>query len=87
MSGLVYDIHVATTTTSRVVRVTRYKRFNNELSQQINDMLAQHEVQLERNPCGRGWHLRSTSGHTSTVDANDITFGRLSLTCPLAIGA
>ena len=83
MSGLVYNIHAATTPTTRTVRLTRYKRFNHELSQQINDALAEHEVQLERNPCGRGWHLRSATGHTSTIDANDITYGSLSLTCPL----
>jgi hypothetical protein len=83
VSALVYNIHAATTTTTRTVLVTRYKRFNSELSQQINDVLAEQGVQLERNPHGRGWRLRSSTGRTSTVDVNDITFGSLTLTYPL----
>ena len=83
MSGLVYDIRAETTTTTRKVLVTRHRRLNNELSQQINDALAEQGVHLERNPHGRGWRLRSTTGHTSAIDMNDNHFETLSLTCPL----
>ncbi len=83
MSGLVYSIHAETTTTNRKVFVTRHQRLNNELSQQINGALAEQGVQLERNPHGRGWRLRSATGHTSVIDTNDNHFETLSLTCPL----
>lgn len=83
MSGLIYHIHVDTTAVTRTVRVTRHKRLNNALAQQINDTLSEHGVQLERNPHGCGWHLRSTVGHTSAIDTNDNHFETLSLTYPL----
>lgn len=83
MSGLVYNIHAETTTTTRKVSVTRHQRLNAELSQQINHVLADHAVQLERNPHGRGWRLRSVTGHASSIDANDNHVATLTLTCPL----
>lgn len=83
MSGLVYNVHVETTTTTLTVQVTRHHRFNIELSQRINGALAAHGVQLERNPHGSGWRLRSNDGRTSTIDTNDKHFATISLTCPL----
>lgn len=84
MSGLVYNVHVETTTTALTVQVTRHQRFNSELSQRINNTLAEHGVQLERNPHGSGWRLRSNTGHTSTIDTNDTHFATLNMTCPLS---
>jgi len=83
MSGLIYNIHAETTTTTRKVYVTRHQRFNAELSQQINHALADQAIQLERNPHGRGWRLRSATGHTSSIDTNDNHVATLTLTCPL----
>ncbi len=87
MSGLIYQIHVATMAATRTVRLTRHKRFNDELAQQINDALAEHGVQLERNPHGCGWRLRSITEHTSSIDTNDNHLATLTLTLPSAIGA